>query len=77
MDDSEQLFKDFINNVNAEHDGVRTSFKCKLGLWSVEAKNPDDAFREAMHYFQQYRSDGEYDGTAADKLLERLQDENS
>ncbi len=38
----------------------RVSINCKLGLWSVEAPNEDAAMCEALHYWQQYRGDGEY-----------------
>lgn len=34
---------------------------CKLGLWRVQAPTEEEAHREAMQYFQQYFSDGEYD----------------
>ena len=34
--------------------------ECKLGLWGVQAPTESEAHREAVHYFQQYYSDGEY-----------------
>lgn len=35
-------------------------FTCKKGFWSVSAHSCPKARREAEHYFQQYKSDGEY-----------------
>jgi len=37
-----------------------TTVSCKKGLWSVEAYHEINAVTEAMHYFRQYASDGEY-----------------
>lgn len=37
------------------------TFRCSKGNWSVTAPDYDDAKKEAMHYFQQYLKDGEYD----------------
>jgi len=34
--------------------------ECKLGLWGVSASCAEDAMREAIHYFNQYKADGEY-----------------
>jgi len=34
---------------------------CKRGLWSVRGHDEDFVEREAIHYWQQYLSDGEYD----------------
>ena len=39
-------------------DGVAT-VECRLGLWSVSGKMSDIG-NEALHYFYQYKSDGEY-----------------
>jgi len=36
------------------------SINCKLGLWGVSADNKDTATIEALRYFLQYKSDGEY-----------------
>ena len=38
----------------------RTTISCKLGFWSVEAYESINAMCEAMHYFKQYKEDGEY-----------------
>ena len=35
-------------------------FRCKKGLWAVESYSSPKARREAMHYFLQYKADGEY-----------------
>lgn len=40
----------------------RCSIKCKLGLWGVDSPSRDTALNEALWYFQQYKSDGEYSG---------------
>jgi hypothetical protein len=34
---------------------------CKKGLWMVEGTDREHTLKEAMHYFIQYWSDGEYD----------------
>lgn len=41
--------------------GDRCTISCKLGLWSVEAPYGLALINEATHYFEQYKSDGEYD----------------
>ena len=38
----------------------KVSINCKLGLWSVAAPNDDAATIEALRYWLQYKSDGEY-----------------
>ena len=40
--------------------GDKCTISCKLGLWSVEGPYGLDLINEANHYFQQYKSDGEY-----------------
>ena len=49
---------------------------CKLRLWGVTAPTIEIAEQEARHYFIQYDMDGEYDGTAKEKLIERMRDEH-
>ena len=39
----------------------RCTIKCNKGLWEVNAPNKIQAISEAVHYFMQYYSDGEYD----------------
>lgn len=41
-------------------EGEVCRISCKLGLWSVEGKYGLALINEADHYFQQYKSDGEY-----------------
>ena len=41
--------------------GDRCEIKCRLGLWSVDGLYGHALINEANHYFQQYKSDGEYD----------------
>ena len=36
------------------------TIKCKLGLWEVSGSYGMKLINEAEHYFQQYKSDGEY-----------------
>jgi len=43
-----------------EEDG-RTNISCNKGLWSVSSPDEAWAISEAVHYFMQYDSDGEYD----------------
>lgn len=38
----------------------RHIYECPKGLWSVSSPERKVALREAVHYFQQYYSDGEY-----------------
>ena len=35
--------------------------RCRKRLWSVTAPTKEQALTEALHYYQQYLSDGEYD----------------
>ena len=42
-----------------ERDGTIT-IACKLGLWSASAGCEANVISEALHYFMQYKSDGEY-----------------
>ena len=48
--------------ANFTFDGDQVTFACKLGLWSVSG-HIRQAFclnDEALHYFNQYKKDGEY-----------------
>ena len=38
----------------------RCVIECRLGLWSVEGPYGLELINEAMHYFKQYKADGEY-----------------
>jgi len=43
-----------------KREGDRCTIKCKLGLWEVSGPCGLQLIKEAMHYFEQYKSDGEY-----------------
>lgn len=45
--------------------------RCVRGLWSVEGKDRNLVRREAMHYWQQYHSDGEYAAILANTKASR------
>jgi len=50
-------------------------FECKKGLWSVQSYSSPKAYREARHYFMQYKGDGEYsDMIGGPTVLEVLRD---
>ena len=60
--------------VKKKHKYGRTEIQCKLGLWDVDAYHEINAVAEAMRYFRQYKSDGEYNHiiggeSAVDKLM--------
>ena len=40
--------------------GGRHEIKCRIGLWGVEGPDIESVECEAMHYWQQYFGDGEY-----------------
>lgn len=66
------LDKEFAKNVSCKTTEFGYEISCKKDLWGVECKDQKTAFREAKHYFQQYWSDGEYDGTVVEKMRDRL-----
>ena len=50
-------------------------FECCKGLWSVQCYSSPKARREAMHYFMQYKDDGEYsDIIGGPTVLERMKE---
>ena len=56
--------------------GGCTKIDCKLGLWGVDGYEPINVMYEAMNYFRQYESDGEYSSiiggeSAMDKLTNK------
>jgi hypothetical protein len=62
--------------VKIKHRCGRTSINCKLGLWGVDAPSAKVAMREAVYYFEQYKSDGEYSSilggeSVVDRLMSR------
>lgn len=40
--------------------GLTYNINCRLGLWGVSGPSKSDCEIEALHYWQQYASDGEY-----------------
>jgi hypothetical protein len=52
----------FSRCTNTLFDGDLWDISCKLGLWGVSGEDKDRAQDEALHYFKQYRDDGEYYG---------------
>ena len=54
---------DFEKCVKFSIEGDRLNVECKLGLWSVSGHISDvsSVNDEALHYFRQYKKDGEYD----------------
>ena len=53
--------------------GDRATISCSLGLWSVNGAFGNALFSEALHYFQQYKSDGEYSEIlGGDNVMETL-----
>jgi PHD/YefM family antitoxin component YafN of YafNO toxin-antitoxin module len=53
--------KDFDKcTVKVKRQCGRTIIKCKLGLWGVAAASEEEAVRDALHYFEQHKADGEY-----------------
>ena len=65
---------DFSKCVDESIEDGRTSLKCKLGLWSVDAVDSDRVYLEAFHYWKQYAEDGEYSSiiggpTVMDKMM--------
>ena len=57
MNTLKQLAK--CSTKTKERDGT-ISIQCKLGLWGVNAGCEANVINEALHYFMQYKSDGEY-----------------
>ena len=67
--------KAFKENTEITRDTDGTyNIDCKKGLWGVSGAIYPQVMNEAKHYFQQYYSDGEYDGTQLKKLKERFRD---
>jgi len=51
---------DFEKCVKRECLSGRFSIGCIYGLWAVSGADKRQVESEAMHYWQQYNSDGEY-----------------
>ncbi|PKG37333.1 hypothetical protein CXF74_19385 [Psychromonas sp. Urea-02u-13] len=54
------FLRSFVNNSTYKYENSRHIYECKLGLWEVNAPTKKQAKSEAIHYFQQYYSDCEY-----------------
>ena len=65
MNDSREMMMCTTTTVE---DGY-VSIDCKLGLWGVSAPTRDIATHQAMHYFLQYRDDGEYSSIIGGKSV--------
>jgi len=53
-------YEQFKKCTNTTFDGDSWDIECKLGLWSVNGVCEHQVQDEALHYFLQYLSDGEY-----------------
>ena len=68
--------EDFTRCVDESIKDGRTSIRCKLGLWSVDAVDSDSVYLEAFHYWRQYADDGEYSSiiggqSVVDKIISK------
>jgi hypothetical protein len=63
--------KGFPQNTTVTNKNGRFQIDCKKGLWGVDASSFLEATKEAMRYYVQYESDGEYD-EGNDKLIAKL-----
>jgi len=58
----DELMKSFSENTTVKKSGDgRCSIDCNKGLWGVNSPSFETAIPEALHYFQQYYGDGEYE----------------
>jgi len=46
--------------TTCKREGDHLTISCNLGLWSVSGKYSSELLNEALHYFTQYKMDGEY-----------------
>ena len=59
--------------IKRKRKNAKWSINCKMGLWGVESDNKDTAMCEALHYWQQYKSDGEYSSIiGGQSVIEKL-----
>lgn len=68
--------KEFWKCTNVKFDGVMWSIDCVIGLYGVTASSRVEAEKEAFHYFNQYREDGEYSSIIGGKTVVETQLEN-
>lgn len=54
------MSNEFNECVNIKQKGKWHQYECKLGLWGIESTDSSKAYREALHYFNQYKNAGEY-----------------
>ena len=70
-------YDDFRKCVDIIYKGSIVEINCKLGLWEVSGQWDDaDIHREALHYWRQYKDDGEYSNilggeSVIDKLVNK------
>ncbi len=69
--------EDFKRCTASLFDGDQLDISCKLGLWSVCGEDKDAVQDEALHYFRQYKSDGEYSSilggeSVTEKLIKKI-----
>ena len=65
------IFQKMALCVNEKKNGDQMEVECKMGLWSVIG--PSDAvYFEALHYFKQYKLDGEYSSILGGKSVTEL-----
>ena len=58
----------FIQCVNITKNEHGTEIDCVNGLWGVNGPDYFQCMNEAIHYWLQYKSDGEYDELLKPKL---------
>ena len=85
MDEQKQLkkfaedMKELCMCADFMYEGDRiTTIQCKLGLWKVTGIYGMPLINEAMHYFEQYKEDGEYSSIIGGKsIVEKLLENNT
>ena len=60
---------DFEKCIKRKAKSYGYSIDCKLGLWGVDASTKAECEDEALHYWQQYKSDGEYSSIIGGKTV--------
>ena len=64
---------DFEKCTNTVFDGDLWDISCILGLWCVSGACKDEVQDEALHYFRQYKDDGEYhEIIGGDSVIQKL-----
>lgn len=76
MTESEREMEEFNACTTYLRRNDRCTISCRMGLWSVEGKYGIKLIDEAMHYWRQYKRDGEYSsiigGKTADEVLREI-----